>query len=187
MIVDIGDFLSPAPAGVWRLRIESRNNVPMGGEIHAWIERGVGTPSSFVSSNASEDMTLSIPGTARTVITVAAVEAVTPIVVGTFSSFGPTRDGRQKPELAAPGVRVEAAQAGTSMGIVSKCGTSMAAPHVAGAIALLLSREKKSGRPIPAASQISATLCQKSSYWNSRWNPGRGFGVMNVGALLAAF
>ncbi|HKV07164.1 MAG TPA: S8 family serine peptidase [Thermoanaerobaculia bacterium] len=187
LIIEIGDFLSPAPAGVWRLRIESRNNVPMGGEIHAWIERGLGTASAFVSRHASADMTLSIPGTARTVITVGAVEAVTPVVVGTFSSYGPTRDNREKPELAAPGVRVEAAQSGTSTGIVSKCGTSMAAPHVTGAIALLLSREKKSGRPIPAASQISATLRQKASYWNSRWNPGRGFGVMNVGALLAAF
>ena len=72
-------------------------------------------------------MTLSIPGTARTVITVASVDASLPIRVASYSSYGPTRDLRDKPDVAAPGENVLAAQSGTANGVVQFfSGTSMA-------------------------------------------------------------
>src|SRR5207244_230688 len=55
-----------------------------------------------------------------------------------FSNAGPTRDGRQKPEVSAPGHAVWAAWSRTSTGVVQKSGTSMAAPAVAGLVALML-------------------------------------------------
>ena len=66
-------------------------------------------------------------------------------------------------------------------------GTSMAAPHVAGAVALLLSRMAKTGQPIPTASQVASALRQKTWNYNARWDRGQGFGVLDVTALLAAF
>jgi subtilisin family serine protease len=183
--IKIGDGVSPVAAGTWQLDIQSRH-VPEGGAIHAWIERGAGEPSSF-QNFPEEEMTLSIPGTAQSVITVGAVEAATPIRVGPFSSYGPTRDQRKKPELAAPGIGVRAAQAGTDTGVVSMQGTSMAAPHVTGAIALLLSRLAALGQPLPTASQINSALRQKTSNYNSHWDRGQGFGIVSVTALLAAF
>lgn len=148
--IQIGDGASPAAVGSWRLLIRSYK-VPQGGEIHAWIERGSGTPSSFSNDHMDEEMTLSIPGTAQNVITVGAVGAGAPIRVGAFSSYGPTRDNRKKPELAAPGVQVRAGQGGSGTGAMIMGGTSMAAPHVAGAIAL--DAKRHDDEPVEPASR----------------------------------
>jgi hypothetical protein len=62
-----------------------------------------------------------------------------------FSSRGPTADGRQKPELAAPGFRILAARSTPKAGwrgerrLCVKSGTSMAAPWVSGTVALMYS------------------------------------------------
>jgi len=47
-------------------------------------------------------------------------------------SFGPTTDGRRKPEVFAPGCSIFSAAVGTGCGINQQTGTSMASPAVAG-------------------------------------------------------
>lgn len=55
-----------------------------------------------------------------------------------FSSRGPTRDDRVKPDISAPGVNISAAKANSGNQYVVYSGTSMATPFVSGVIALML-------------------------------------------------
>lgn len=107
-----------------------------------------------------------------------------------FSSYGPTRDDRvKKPDLAAPGLAIEAAKAGTSDGIKVMDGTSMPAPHVAGSIALLLSRQRKKCIVDPSlsqynAAQISQALHQSTSNYNGHWTNSMGYGSLDCEAFI---
>jgi endonuclease G len=175
--------------GNWTLDIVSgKLKVPC--IVHAWVERIDSRPVRFLN-HRDEEITLTIPGTARSVITVGAVESCPPLTNTDHSSYGPTRDARsecEKPDVVAPGKDIVAARAGTLAGTITMTGTSMAAPHVTGVIALLLSnRAKCRSVPIPTAAQIRVALCQQAQYHPGQHTPGFGFGLVDAEALLAAF
>lgn len=184
LTVDIGSGAQITP-GDWQLEVES-GRVVSDGIVDAWVERNNSRPVVF-TTHLEEESTLSIPGTARTVIAVGAVPAAFPLRPPPFTSFGPTRDRRQKPEVVAPGVDVIGADARTGAGCRPDSGTSMAAPHVTGAIALLFSHLSKQGSTLPNAAQIRAALTQQTQNFSGRFTPSGGYGVIDVQALFSAF
>lgn len=191
--IDADNGVSPVAPSDWTLAVRAVR-VSKNGDIHAWIERGGLAQAEFVDNHDNEDMTLSIPGTSDSVITVSAIDpdaetidGVMSIMVGKFSSFGPTRDLREKPDIAAPGVKIKAARRDSTNGVIEMDGTSMAAPHVTGAIALLLSKVASAGQECPTATQIAAVLREKTINYNGDWDRGQGYGVLDVAALLGAF
>jgi len=112
---------------------------------------GYGTLKSTIgATSAGMALTINDPGNADLAITVGSTHRDMPHTYGVsyFSSKGPTGDGRMKPDLVAPGEKIISCAAGalkneaapnTPCDYVETSGTSMAAPHVSGAIAAFLS------------------------------------------------
>ncbi|GAA1721969.1 S8 family serine peptidase [Isoptericola hypogeus] len=114
------------------------------------------TATLFVvaAGNAGARETVSSPGCAQGALTVGAVDADG--VTAPFSSRGSTLgEHRVKPDVAAPGVAIAGAAAGSPGGVhyTRKSGTSMASPHVAGAAALV-----RQAHPGWTAQQVKAAL-----------------------------
>ncbi len=123
------------------------------------VSAGNGGYTSFLAASGAaiekfSDMSISDPGNAELAITAGSTHREMPHTYGVsyFSSRGPTGDGRLKPDLLAPGERIVSCAAGrereryaalssggTQILYCEQSGTSMAAPHVSGAIAAFLS------------------------------------------------
>jgi subtilisin family serine protease len=116
------------------------------------------------------------PGNGDGVITVGSTHGNWPQTYGVsfFSSRGPTGDGRLKPDLVAPGERVQSTVLNHDWGPES--GTSMAAPHVSGAAAMLLARyEELIGQP----RRVKSILCESATDLG-RERSFQGHGMLDV-------
>lgn len=170
--------------GNWTIRIVSVAS-PAGGRFDAWIQRGQVVPT-FLAPHESSARTISTPGTAREVIT-AANYVTRGAGVGSLassSSRGPTRDGRAAPTLAAPGSLIMSADGESSLGDAYRLdgGTSMAAPHITGAIALMLQKnpQRTQAQLIQCLTSTARSDAQTGAVPNTAW----GAGKMDVNAAV---
>ncbi|MCC7144153.1 MAG: S8 family serine peptidase [Candidatus Eisenbacteria bacterium] len=197
-----------AATGTWQLQATGES-ITAGGQVDVYLERN--QYNFAVTGDALNlDAIVGMPGTTTSAITVASyttkiqwasqggtVGPNPPPTVGeisSFSSWGPRRDGAQKPDIAAPGEWIMSVKAnehqqnaqqtdpdGVHM-IIS--GTSMATPHVAGAIALMLQKD-----PTLTAAEAKQTLSQTArhdTFTGTGWNKEFGNGKLDVKAAVDA-
>ena len=145
-----------------------------------------GTAVVVAAGNAGDaPSTIPSPGAARTAITVGAVSDWSApagadyrdagIALAPFSSRGPVLapgGSYAKPDVSAPGVTVSAADAGTGAGYVTFSGTSMAAPYVAGVVALGLQAAPASSPAQVAAALEGAAVDRGLAGRDSEWGSG---------------
>ncbi|MFO7526828.1 MAG: S8 family peptidase [Ignavibacteriaceae bacterium] len=99
--------------------------------------RGISTITSAGNEGNTPWRYITAPADGRNIIAVGAVNSNNQLV--SFSSRGPTADGRIKPEVVAMGSGVFGAAAGTDNNYASASGTSSSAPIASGVAALMLS------------------------------------------------
>jgi len=157
-----------APPGTWKLRLRNVGNVKA--RWDAWIERDVsGRPggarrmqSHFHPDDADARCTLGSYATGKLSIAVGGYNTATQQVCR-YSACGPTRDGRQKPEVMAPAEEDAAGRGVLSAAARSALprrlsGTSAAAPQVAGLVALLFQAAAAAGMSPTAAAMRDLVL-----------------------------
>lgn len=147
--------------GTWKIILKGQTK-----RFDLWLTDSTypkGAKKPFIAGYTSQEMLIGLPGSSASVLTVGSYNsrqgwsAATGVVVerpvetgelSSFSSPGPTRDGRPKPDVVAPGLYVASA-APLSLPPDSpgkmpdgsyqiSQGTSQAAPHLTGGVALLL-------------------------------------------------
>lgn len=178
-----------APGGRWGLQLYA--DAVRDGRYHAWIERDQGPRPRFIDEDVSLTTTTGTLCNSALAITVGAFNPhLEHRPVADFSSSGPTRSGLIKPEILAPGVGIVAARSASRSEppgayFVSKDGTSMASPHVAGAIACML---QSAARPMRIADiravLLSSTSCHTSATAGDLHR--RGYGYLDIAAAEKA-
>lgn len=192
----------------WRLRLACRTAAV--GRIDGWVHN-----SGFAEFRdhplVEQARTIGQPATGKACIAVASHTSKTKwtadggtfsdsqAVIGRtshFSSMGPTRDGRWKPEISSPGHWVTAALADGSEEaaddrfadnagrLLTIQGTSMATPVVVGVVALLL-QKKKTLTPDMIRTILKASARHDAHTGPAEWSPAYGFGKIDVPAALA--
>lgn len=191
----------------WKLRMTCAAAVI--GRLDAWFaNEGFG---QFRPHLLVEEMrTVGMSATARSCIAVASHVSKTAwssadgpqqyltVLVGRsspFSSQGPTRDGRQKPDISAPGQYITGALAtGSQLANVGERaltdnrlltieGTSMAAPVITGVVALML-QNKKTLTPDQIRNILAAAAKVDPHVGTVGWNPTFGHGKVDIKKVI---
>ncbi|MCK5275801.1 MAG: S8 family serine peptidase [Alphaproteobacteria bacterium] len=179
--------------GVWSVRLIGQQI--RDGRYHGWIERDdpmeiarIGEraywrfPSFFAEATNVDNSSISTLACGARIVGVANLDADQERI-NPSSSQGPTRDGREKPDIAAPGTNILAANGfDDDARWIAKSGTSMASPYVAGVAGLMLAIA-----PQLTAAQIIGILRRTAAPLPGHtfeWRNDAGFGEIDVGACL---
>jgi len=187
--------------GNWTIRLT--NNGTDAVDFHSWTQRDNHGRIRFSGSPNPTVFTISTPGTAREVIAVGSYVTKTTGgasasegALSNFSSLGPTVDGRIKPDISAPGEWVKAARSRNANNtqyppenpggqFLTIRGTSMATPHVTGAVACLFEHrpsltQEQVRRGLATTARTDGNTGTGSAVPNNRF----GAGKLDVQALL---
>ncbi len=131
-------------------------------------------------NSGPDESTVGCPADTPAALTVGATDKSDSMA--SFSSRGPTKDGRVKPDICAPGKDIVSCKAAGIMKnkaidtyYISMSGTSMACPMVSGSIALMAQANPKL-TPAQAKEILEKTALHGKSYPNNN----SGYGRINV-------
>ncbi|MFP4065134.1 MAG: S8 family serine peptidase [Bacteroidales bacterium] len=152
-------------------------------------------------ANRTQDMssndgynTVAAYGNAKNILSVGAVSAIKngyrkpeEVIVSGFSSWGPTDDGRIKPDIVANGVSVYSASSSGNADYTTMSGTSMSAPNTSGTLFLLQEHYHQLNDTFMLSSTLKGLVCHTA---NPAGNPGPdyiyGWGLLDAESAARA-
>ena len=157
-------------SGTWKITFTNPSGAAITVDGYAWDNSWTGGALRF-TSNIDYTHTISSPGTSDMGVTVSSWNEVNNDI-SYSSSTGPRIDGVAKPNVAAPGDSIRAAFNSLSNLWASRSGTSMAAPHVAGALALIAQVAKNQWATFTSLEQGSGGYSHHYNTPSSSWGYG---------------
>jgi len=137
--------------------------------------------------------TIGDAGVAKNILTIGAVNDIVggytapgDVVMTSFSSWGPTDDGRIKPDLVANGTALYSCVATNNTAYASYSGTSMATPNTTGTLGLLLQHYLNVRRATPRAATMKALVIHTANEAGTSPGPDYRFGWGLLNAVGAA-
>lgn len=160
-----------------------RNDVPSDQPVEHLVrdpDDGDWVTSNTVRDPDGDYNSLGYRATAKNILTVGAVSNNKNMT--TFSSWGPTNDGRIKPDIVADGSGLYSAGFEDDEDYTSKSGTSMSSPVVTGAVALLQQHYQDLYEEDPLASTMRALLLHTTDEMGGDPGPDyeNGWGLLNA-------
>lgn len=131
-------------------------------------------------------------GVSKNALTVAAVNQVLnysgpeSVVMSAFSNYGPTDDGRIKPDISAKGVNVNSCGNIGNAQYSTLSGTSMAAPGVTGGVMLLQNHYNNLNTVFMRASTVRGLICHSAKEAGANVGPDYEFGWGLIDVAKAA-
>jgi len=133
------------------------NSAVASGKVAVVAAGNSGSSTSTVGSPAAASGAITVGAVAEWSSVAGDANNSDGIYLASFSSRGPTADGRTKPDIVAPGVSITAAKFNSTTDYVTYSGTSMATPFVAGTVALALEAYSANPGPVMVKTAIMDT------------------------------
>ncbi len=108
------------------------------------------------------------------------------VTMSAFSGWGPTDDGRIKPDVVADGVGLYSSSNTADNAYATKSGTSMAAPSTSGSVGLLLEHWQNVLGGVPRSATMKALLINEADEVGANNGPDYSFGWGQINVADAA-
>lgn len=136
---------------------------------------------------------ISTSGNAKNILTVGAVADISggysqpsDVIMSSFSGWGPTDDGRIKPDIVANGVGLYSSGSDNNTDYTNSSGTSMSAPNATGSLALVQQYYRNTYGSFAKAATIKGLAIHKAEETGSDPGPDYafGWGLLNTRAMI---